>query len=174
MTTKELLAAAGQLAEVVIALIAVSPFLQRAVSLIRTAPPTNADQVLQDLKLRARMGPVQGAWFDFLHWARRVRPEPLTWRELLYRKLLCPLGSHHGKIRKLVSPSGTGFEVMCDDCRDWQTSDSEEALRRWLEKGKETWEARPLRQRIDPDTAKLGEFANKLADAINSIVPPPR
>ena len=176
MTTKELIESAGHLAEVVIALIAVSPFIHRAIFLIRTAPPRGREELLEDLKFRRRMGLVQGALTDFLNWARRERRERLTWRELAHRNLWCPLGGHHGRTWRQQPPDGTRFEASCDDCRDRRVADTAEEVRDWLGSGRDTARRRPknLRRRVEPDTARIGEFADKLAEALNQSISPPR
>jgi hypothetical protein len=94
----------------------------------------------------------------------------LTWRELRFRNLWCPLDRHHcGK----PEPSGNEFYLQCKDCRALAQSDSLEDLKSWADSGKEPWQPVKFRQRIDPTGAMVSELANKLADALQTVVSPP-
>jgi hypothetical protein len=149
MTAKDKLDIATKIASLVLATIAVSPFLKKARDMIRFGPRMTVDEHLERLKLRRRMGWFQRGWEEFLWWARRERDEVLSWKEWRARVFWCPfvLG-HKGKV---LPWDGGGYGLLCARCRDFGTGDTEALVEAWRKKGRETWRAKSQRVRDEPD-----------------------
>lgn len=69
-STKDTVEIPAHVAEVVIALIAVSPFLAKGLHLLRTMPRQTVEEAANDLRNLGRMGPIQRTWVSFLHSCR--------------------------------------------------------------------------------------------------------
>ncbi len=170
MSTKDVVAIAANVAQVVIALLAVWPLVYRGVYLIRTMPPMSVDEQVDRIALSYgyRMGWFQRWWTRFLRWARKDSRELLTWKEQRYRYLWCPAGGHHGRRRQLRDG---GVELVCRDCHAIGSFDTKEEVESWAESGKEAPGLMTTpRVRIDPTAERITEVARKLAEALNNNV----
>lgn len=165
MTAKDTLDLVVKFAQLVLATIAVSPFIHKAHRLITTAPKTTQEEWFEEVSKRGRMGWGEGLWWDFLYWARRERSEDLTWREWRHRVFWCWLLRHKGEVK----PWGrAGFGMTCTKCAARHRADTAELVEKWRRRGRETWRAEDQRERVDLATAQIDEFAGKLADALNN------
>jgi hypothetical protein len=170
---KDILEAAGHVAEVAIALIAVWPMLNKAVGLIRTEPPQSDDERAERIQLlvSGRMGWGQRCWTLFLEWARREPSQLLSWRETQARFFLCPMGGH--KIGE-IGPAGSRFFADCLDCQARKHARTEDEIRRWAADGVTDpfGTDSKTRKRVDPSATLISEAATKLADELARIVDP--
>jgi hypothetical protein len=155
-------------AQLLLAAIAVSPFISKALRLVRTMPPMTQDERKEHIMLGVgdRMG-----WFEkccraVLEWARKKPKDLLSWRERRYRLLWCPLGGHHGEIE---GSGSTRFAMQCRDCRDWGYGETEEDVRRWAARGKESYAATVFRERVDPNTELINQLGEKMAEAMGNV-----
>ncbi len=171
MSVKDTLDIVTKVAQLILATIAVSPFIHKAMRLIRTEPPMSPEEREERIRLFIRMGWGQLLWENFLQWARR-EPDLLTWKERRARLFVCPfIRGHRGEVGKW---GGDRFGMKCERCGDVYVGETEELVKTWRKKGREVWKARNHRQRVDEDTTRIEEFASKLADALNRSVSGPR
>jgi hypothetical protein len=87
---------AGRIAQIVIAAIAVSPFLHKALRLLTTSPQTTDERIEEfEFMSSGRVGRGQRLWYFFLDWCRTEDLEKLSWGEWIARHWLCLRAPDH-------------------------------------------------------------------------------
>ncbi len=117
----------SKVATVIAVLIALSPFLAKALYLLRTQPPETEEERDHRLLMMTsgRVGWGQKGWVHFLDWFRTTDESSVSWKEWRARAVWCRLLRH--KFTERDRP-GQRYGGRCGRCWIYFTHDTEEGL----------------------------------------------